>query len=181
MWSRIVHLSYTSDSLPDFLELKLSILQNRGDIIYKGSLQDLEIFLDIVQRSRDYFDVSDSIVKTQLAIFPALASQQLSMLNLLSGTCAVSVSTTTISDWDLYLMNHEYLKSPLTIVSAFGWPLNLAIGLVLDLEVVEYLCHNGARLGRSSIDNGFDEPYILRKLRLTTTVSDARKQSCYVK
>jgi hypothetical protein len=58
--------------------------------------------------------------------------------------------------------------------------LSLAIRLVLDLEVIDYICQKGACL-QNGWEVSLGEPDILSKLRQTTTVSEARKQSCFVK
>jgi hypothetical protein len=89
---RIERISNTNDCLPDFGETNASILQNCGETIYQGSLQDVEIFLDVMERFRVSFDLSTWKLETQLAMLPALASRKLSIVKLLSEACAVSFS-----------------------------------------------------------------------------------------
>lgn len=176
----------TSDPTPCLPGMNDLILRNCAEIIYEGSEAMLRGFLNLIQRFRLSFDATDSIpnsARTQLTILPALASQSLYMLKGLSKACAISVSIQAIHSGHHIFMRYgngtisESIKS----FSIFQLPLSLAVGFVSNLDIIQYLCENGARLERSGIDTGFDEPDILQNLRLTTTVSDARKQSCYLK
>lgn len=184
----IESLSISEDSLPGIWEdASFPILPSCNKIIYKGSIQDLEIFFDIIQVSRSSFHLSyfgGDERCNDLAILPALVSRKLSILKILSETRTVSIAGRTILNKDHFFWNRGHQGKSIQPHSAYhiaNSPLNLAIGFILDLQVVEYLCDNGARLEKSRMGNGFDESDILQKLRLTTTVSDARKQSCYAK
>lgn len=177
--SRIERVRHTDDCLPDFGKINVLILQNCGATIYKGSLQDLEIFLDIIERFRISFDSFKWTLETQLAILPALASRKLSVLRHLSEASAISFSE-AIFTRKLHIRFPEYGASFLNTSSTFKWPLSLAIRLVLDLEVIEYIRDNGACL-QNGWEASLGEPDILPKLRQTATVSEARKQSCFVK
>lgn len=177
--SRIERISIMDDFPPDVGKTNALILKNCGETIYKGSLQDLEIFLDIIERFRIFFDPFRWTLENQLAILPALVSRKLSVLKYLSEASAVSFSE-AIFTRQLHIRFSEYGASFLNTSSTFKWPLSLAIRLVLDLEVIEYICDNGACV-QNSWEVSLGEPDILPKLRQTTTVSEARKQSCFVK
>lgn len=177
--SRIQHVSDTDKCLLNFGKTSVLILQNYGAAIYKGSLQDLEIFLDIIKQFRISLDYYKWPLEIQLAILPALASRKLSVLRHLSEASVVSFSE-AIFTADLDIEFPGYGASFLNTSSAFIWPLSLAILLVLDLDVIEYIGDNGACL-RNSWEISVGEPDILTKIRQTTTLSEARKQSCFVK
>lgn len=185
--SRIESLRDRSHSSPNFSRsrMNLSILQNCNEIIYQGSPQDLETFLDIMKVFRANFEPFSfsnfDKLDTQLAILPALASRKLFILKLLSRTCAVPVSSKLFFSKEGISFGNRGYQDGLQLLDTFDWPLNLAIFLLLDVEFIRYLCHNGAYLEKREGGTAFDEPDILRNLRLTTTIADARKQSCYFK
>lgn len=177
--ARVENISSMRHPLP--LEWDTSILLNFVTIIHEGNLQDLEQFSTIIRQSRTTFNDSLWKMDVQLAMLPALASRRLSILKFLSEKRLVQFFTATGFPTNLSFFLERFPKLSITEISEasmFEWPLSLAIGLVLDLEVIEYLCHNGARLTKSVM---FGKSGILEKLRLTIAVSDARKQMCHVK
>lgn len=157
-----------------------SLLQSCTELIYKGSLHATEKFFNILR----CIGFSFREFSTQLAILPALASRNFSTLKLLSGIGVISPNEAI--DNRLYERFEEdqdrarhFHQTPFPLTGLL-LPLDVAIAFVSDLEVVEYLCRNGARLQK---DNDVDVKgsETLRKLRITTSVVDARKQNCYIK
>lgn len=171
---------YLRSSNPNFWKPYERIARSCAELIYERGLQDLELFLDIVRQlginSRVLLSASVK-TGTQLAILPALASQKLSIFKLLYDARLISTSMTIIGSSEhktLLQTTSERLYPRLTDLL----PLDLAIAFMLDLEIVEHLCRNGVHLHPGW---NYEEPGTLRKLRLTTSVADARQQNCYTK
>lgn len=165
-----------------------SIIENCAEIIHEGDAHDLEIFLDVVQQRLGisfaalYSDTDQ--LATQLTVLPALLSRKLSMVKLLSERHVVSMSKNAVDTSAIFIMfkrPEKTLAYNRLCFSIYYTPLYLAIAFVLDLEVVEYLCHAGARLWERSSRPSSEHSEVLENLRLTTSVADAQTQSCHMK
>jgi hypothetical protein len=184
--SRLENLSNISKSQLSFAQIDDLTLLVYCEMIYRESNQDPKIHLELIQQFRIAFGVSDPTsdeVDTRSATLTALESKKFSILKLIFGLDALSVCIRNIFHKTMFTVKHEYssLNRLIDTVSIFEWPLNLAIGLVLDLEVITHLYDSGALLKEAVMGANSDEPDILQKFLRTITVSDARKQSCHFK
>ncbi|KAL6805507.1 hypothetical protein J3E68DRAFT_15253 [Trichoderma sp. SZMC 28012] len=166
------------------LDMDKRVVHSCAEIIHEGSSHNLEFFLDIVQRLDPRLHVPHP--RTQLTILPALASRNLSILKILFETyTATSYMEAANSVFNKHLKLEQsppgYLPPSHFSSTIPQFPLDLAIAFILDLEIIDYLCRPGARLQEDWNGAEVVEPETLRKLRLTTSIADARKQNCHIK